>query len=225
MGCFIFTMLSVTVILEIRGFNERKYRDHNNTYLHIMSASLGGKESGTNMPTVRWPHDSNKRRNTVAYNYCFVRSTFYFLLAASCQIGYDTSRAQGERMNAQNTRYLFENFSFFGEDIKTYGFCCGDGWFDLIKNLCEEFLTLKLPDNLLITTIKEKGGTLCIYLENASADFSRFAQAAEQESEKICEYCGKPASLQRKQNIIFLLKAVCTFHNDLYRKERTWPSA
>ena len=59
-------------------------------------------------------------------------------------------------MNKENTTYLIDNFSFFdSSSIKngatSFVFECEDGWFCLIKNLCEKFE----PYTLKVTALGE----------------------------------------------------------------------
>ena len=55
---------------------------------------------------------------------------------------------------------------------------CGDGWYDLIDNICSAIMDLHPSDKVCFAQIKEKFGALRIY------------DCAEQSSMKICEDCG-----------------------------------
>ena len=104
-------------------------------------------------------------------------------------------------MNERHTEYLFKNFSFFHpeapltESLMAFGFECGDGWFDLVKELCEKLKALNLK-NFRVTQVKEKFGGLRFYIgsvepEKADQVF-RLIDKAEKESYRTCETCGKP---------------------------------
>ncbi|MEK7090164.1 MAG: hypothetical protein AAB930_01100, partial [Patescibacteria group bacterium] len=81
-------------------------------------------------------------------------------------------------MNKSHTEYLFKNFPFFHpeapltESLMAFGFECGDGWFGLIKKLCEKLKDLDLKD-FRVTQVKEKFGGLRFYvgpIEHKKAD-------------------------------------------------------
>ncbi|MBI2023543.1 hypothetical protein HYT01_03215 [Candidatus Giovannonibacteria bacterium] len=104
-------------------------------------------------------------------------------------------------MNEQNTKYLIDNFNFFQpkkpltESLMAFGFECGDGWFPLIKELCEKLSALKLKV-FEVVQVKEKFGGLRFYpggieLEKAEAVF-KLIDEAEAISFTICEACGAP---------------------------------
>jgi hypothetical protein len=67
---------------------------------------------------------------------------------------------------------------------------CGDGWFDIIYNLCKEIYPMR-PQ---IQQIKEKFGGLRFYASFPS-DYSKQAweiiRKAEEEASVTCEICGK----------------------------------
>lgn len=104
-------------------------------------------------------------------------------------------------MNQKNTEYLFKNFPFFHpqapltESLMAFGFECGDGWFSLIKELCEKLKALKLKD-FRVLQVKEKYGGLRFYtgsVETKKADeVFRLIDEAGGKSYTICEACGKP---------------------------------
>jgi len=78
-----------------------------------------------------------------------------------------------------------------------WGFCCGDGWYDIIYDLSK----VLEPNGIVASQVKEKFGTLRFYIcggdENTDHDAVRAAiDKAEELSTKTCEYCGKPGSLR-----------------------------
>jgi len=100
-------------------------------------------------------------------------------------------------MNDENTKYLIEHFPnlYAGvgkpltESLMGFGFECGDGWFDLIRDLSE-----KLEDKgVEAVQVKEKFGGLRFYLAGSTTDeIWKLVQDAEELSEKTCEICGEP---------------------------------
>jgi hypothetical protein len=69
----------------------------------------------------------------------------------------------------------------------------GPGWADI---LCRVYA--KLPKTTTVTTVKEKYGSLRIYIENGSDRTFDLIQMAEEESETTCELCGKPGEIDVK---------------------------
>lgn len=95
------------------------------------------------------------------------------------------------------------------ETAMCWGFQCGDGWFDLLYNLCFilNMLDEKYNLNIAVSTVKEKFGTLRFYYiilgpeddddffdenvyENACGAVSQVIQMAEVASYHTCEECG-----------------------------------
>jgi hypothetical protein len=87
----------------------------------------------------------------------------------------------------------------------------GEGWNPLINIVYD-----KKPAFINIVQVKEKFGTLRIYLdilsseEYASQEFVAFREVigwAERESSKTCEWCGKPGT---SDNRYYWLLTLCT---------------
>jgi len=79
------------------------------------------------------------------------------------------------------------------------GFCCGDGWFDIIDSLCSEIATQvkagKMPP-VVVTQVKEKIGTLRFYFRGGNDETRRLKELARQKSERTCEACGRSVELR-----------------------------
>lgn len=120
-------------------------------------------------------------------------------------------------MNEENTKKLFEDFPEFlkhrdnwQSSLMMFGFACGDGWFDLIYQLCKDIRqwfeknehrvyddkmncigTAKgVPEYFYVTQVKEKFGMLCFYISPAPTAIHDLIHEAEEKSVTICEYCG-----------------------------------
>lgn len=107
-------------------------------------------------------------------------------------------------MNAENTQYLVEHFPNLyadcgrspKESCMAFGFECGDGWFELLKELSER---LEPEAGAVAAQVKEKFGTLRFYLRGGATDAAWGAiDEAEAKSGETCESCGKPGSLRGK---------------------------
>ncbi len=68
----------------------------------------------------------------------------------------------------------------------------GRGWISLLERI---FVLAEPDENAIIGQIKEKYGSLRVYLEHdgVSAKLLRVIDEVERESETICEACGAPA--------------------------------
>jgi hypothetical protein len=100
-------------------------------------------------------------------------------------------------MNREHTQYLIENFPglYAGvtkpltESLMGFGFECGDGWFELLKELSEKLE----PYGVEAVQVKEKFGGLRFYLAGGALDeVWDLIDEAEDRSETICEACGEP---------------------------------
>lgn len=69
----------------------------------------------------------------------------------------------------------------------------GSGWHPLLLRLHEQLLATS--SGYRVDRLKEKYGTLRLYISGRfiSAEAKRLVRAAEEESSRICEYCGNPA--------------------------------
>lgn len=74
------------------------------------------------------------------------------------------------------------------------GFECGSGWFKIILEMSEQLdLARPRPE---IFQIKEKFGTLRVYLGEPDRDTRQIVVQAEFESSRTCEHCGDSARTQ-----------------------------
>jgi hypothetical protein len=84
-----------------------------------------------------------------------------------------------------------------------FGFECGDGWFELLKELITN-ISKVLEDKDLdiyehcpftVTQVKEKYGTLRFYTTWITDEVEKLIDLAEVKSSITCEVCGKSANL------------------------------
>ena len=85
------------------------------------------------------------------------------------------------------------------EPFYLFGFECGDGWFDLLKDCIEKIKEICERDHVetKIAQIKEKYGTLRFYLDHYTNDIGTVVDEAEEKSKITCEECGKEGSLKQ----------------------------
>lgn len=93
------------------------------------------------------------------------------------------------------------------------GIYCESGWDQIIFDLCQKIVDLAKEKNVKCPTIaqlKEKFGGLRFYLDycsnNIFDDVCNFIAAAEKQSTKTCEFCGKEGLIKSQRG---WLKAVC----------------
>jgi len=72
-----------------------------------------------------------------------------------------------------------------------FGLECGNGWFDLIYDLCKEITELDKEGKVLVHQVKEKFGGLRFYIGIGTDEVFDAIHKAEEKSYKICEACGK----------------------------------
>lgn len=82
-----------------------------------------------------------------------------------------------------------------------WGFCCGDGWFAIIDDLCAEISNQvkagKMPP-VVAGQVKGKFGYLRFYIlgrfnADINAEALRLIDLAQKKAELTCEECGSPA--------------------------------
>lgn len=106
-------------------------------------------------------------------------------------------------MNKEHTKYLIERwpkwFDLSGDPRRTlmcFGFECGDGWFDILVDLCEELESLVVEHNsktpFEVIQVKEKFGGLRFYTTWGTNKIWDAISKAESLSLETCEVCGKP---------------------------------
>jgi hypothetical protein len=102
--------------------------------------------------------------------------------------------------------------------IYLFGIECGDGWFELLKELiielkaiCKKFDLVMCPDifgnehiPLKVIQIKEKYGTLRFYMNWSTQEMDDAIDRAEVKSAVTCEMCGKPGELRQDHYWVYV---------------------
>jgi hypothetical protein len=116
---------------------------------------------------------------------------------------------------------LFEKFPQLFQDkdlpdTKTRicdGCACGDGWYQIIHDMCQEIMDNDPPEGFRFFQIKEKWGRLTVYIEVFDQDgdynidkFYNIVSKYEKMSKDVCENCG---SLDVKTQGPGWLKTLC----------------
>ena len=84
------------------------------------------------------------------------------------------------------------------DNLMAFGFMCGEGWYPLIEELLDKIQDIvdKNGYDFQVTQIKEKYGTLRVYMSAETNEISDLIQEYEQKSAKTCEVCGKEGTLR-----------------------------
>ena len=82
--------------------------------------------------------------------------------------------------------------------LMPFGFKCGDGWFEILWRLCVDLepmvteLEKETGERFEVVQVREKLGTLRIYVSHHSDAINERIAAAQKEASHICELCGQP---------------------------------
>ena len=74
-----------------------------------------------------------------------------------------------------------------------WGFCCGDGWFEIIDSVCSEIeaqVRAETMPPVIAMQVKSKRGTLRFNFRGGNQETRRLVRLASLKSERICEECG-----------------------------------
>lgn len=79
-----------------------------------------------------------------------------------------------------------------------WGLECGDGWFDLLWELCEKLEPIVQDLDFQVQQVKEKFSGLRFYCTHSGlSEIEQLIAEAEDKSYKTCENCGKEGKPQR----------------------------
>jgi hypothetical protein len=111
------------------------------------------------------------------------------------------------------------------ETCMCWGFDCGDGWFQIINQLCNNIqhrLDWVNRDSVVVAQVvveqvKEKFGTLRFYYRGGDDYIRGLVDMAESMSGITCEECGRPGETRHGGWI----RVLCDEHEEQYKKSRT----
>ncbi len=109
-------------------------------------------------------------------------------------------------MSPENTQALIDIYPPIFSDLSEkccmslFGFECGDGWFELLKDLIEGIKEICESEkwDIKVNQVKEKYGTLRFYLDSTPEALSDLIEKYEKQSAHTCEECGKGGSMRKK---------------------------
>lgn len=98
-------------------------------------------------------------------------------------------------MTEEHTKYLIETYPLlyqpdpsFKDNLMAFGFECGDGWFEILKEFSEKLSKTENPPT--VQQVKEKLGRLRIYVSPCTDEQYALVEEAEVKSFVVCEICG-----------------------------------
>lgn len=99
-------------------------------------------------------------------------------------------------MNEKNTQYLVSTYAPLYEYCPVFE--CNDGWFKIIDDMSAEihYIILKTKCSCRVAQIKEKYGTLRVYMDTSLDEIDKIIDKAEGLSGKTCEICGEAGQLR-----------------------------
>lgn len=102
-----------------------------------------------------------------------------------------------------------------------WGIECGDGWFDLINDLCHQIqahVDSTDAEQIIASQIKEKYGELRFYYTGSDDAVDEMVNDAESRSVETCEYCGRPGQITEGQR--GWLRTRCVVHKSELRIQK-----
>lgn len=106
------------------------------------------------------------------------------------------------------------------QSCMAWGFECGDGWFDILSDMCKKIAELN-PPSFEFQQIKEKFGTLRVYWGAGAGEhwdtIDKIVREAEDKSEVTCETCGEPGHCQ---SVVGWYVTMCDIHLEAYKVRR-----
>lgn len=104
------------------------------------------------------------------------------------------------------------------ETAMCWGFDCGDGWFNIINQLCQNIQhhidwknkKEETVTQVVVSQVKEKYGTLRFYYSGGDDTIDGMVTMAESMSGVTCEQCGNPGT----QNEGGWITTLCETHGE-----------
>lgn len=106
-------------------------------------------------------------------------------------------------------KLLCEFPEIFGDD---FYFEVGNGWYELIRNLCTQIRTIRSHPKA--TIVKSKFGSLRFYTDVHNDQVESIIAIYEGLSRNTCEYCGNPGKAIKKSGWISVICDVCYVHHE-----------
>lgn len=103
-------------------------------------------------------------------------------------------------MKTELQNKLYDAFPYFryeyGEHEGNIVLDCGDGWFDLIFEMCQKIKETGLDQDLRFMQVKEKYAMLRVYDNGSCDEIYDIISEYENISGEVCEECGSKAKIR-----------------------------
>ena len=135
-----------------------------------------------------------------------------------------------EKLCAKYPKIFVNRHGDMKETLMCWGFECGDGWYNIINQLCANiqhytdwnnenhakgYKQYKEVPQVVAVQVKEKFGTLRFYYDGGDDTISGMVRMAESMSAVTCEECGSPGH-QRNGGWI---RTLCDKHEEAYQEQ------
>lgn len=92
--------------------------------------------------------------------------------------------------------FKYNGWNDIQQSLLSFGFECNNGWFELIKKLVTDIKNLDTKQQVKVTQVKEKFGTLSFYIDWGTDEIYNLIHKADKDSATICETCGNQSELR-----------------------------
>jgi hypothetical protein len=113
-------------------------------------------------------------------------------------------------MNPDLESKLLDKYPKLFASKQFWGFECGDGWYDILDNLCGSIASYGNVDDVMVDQVKEKFGQLRFYVVGGDDKIDGMIWMAEHMSGHTCEICGERGELRTGSWLVTL----CDMHHD-----------
>jgi hypothetical protein len=90
-----------------------------------------------------------------------------------------------------------------------WGIEVGDGWYQIIYDMCTKIKKLNPPESFRFSQVKEKFGSLRIYCIGDDEEIYKVIMEVENASDHICEDCGSTEGVRQTGSWIRTLCQKC----------------
>lgn len=117
-----------------------------------------------------------------------------------------------------NTKELAEKYPKLFEECGGASVC--NGWIPLIDKLCQDILAMPGGDKVRVVQWKEKLAGLRFYVSGASREISDLIHKVENETFKICEFCGGEGKSAKRKSGWY--KTICDQTSNHCKWSKAW---
>ena len=105
--------------------------------------------------------------------------------------------------------FIYEGSDNPKRSLIYFGFQCGDGWFQLIKELVEKLKKLDVDKEIRVFEIKSKYAGMRFYIDHGTNKIQKLISEYEIKAESVCELCGKDSTIKNDGYWLYTLCDKC----------------